>query len=62
MIKAIRILEVPILCLIMALACIQQGAVTISIFLGAVSVTRLVVNVYTDEAIYKKRYHNKNNR
>jgi hypothetical protein len=53
MVKAIRILEVPILCLIMALGCIQEGAIITSIFLGVVSVTRLVVNVITDDIIYK---------
>ena len=53
MLKTIRILEVPMLCLIMAMGCIQEGAIATSIFLSLVSITRLVVNVYTDDIIYK---------
>ena len=53
MIKAIRILEVPLLLLIMAIGCIQEGAIGVSIFLGTISVLRLWVNVITDDTIYK---------
>ena len=53
MLKAIRILEVPLLLLIMAIGCIQEEAIITSIFLGIISITRLIVNMYTDDIIYK---------
>jgi hypothetical protein len=53
MIKFIRILEVPLLLLIMALGCIEEGAMITFTFLIAISVTRLIVNVITDDIIYK---------
>tara|TARA_R110000823_G_C15794557_1_gene486510 strand:+ start:519 stop:683 length:165 start_codon:yes stop_codon:yes gene_type:complete len=53
MIKFIRILEVPLLLLVMAVGCIEEGAMITSIFLIAISVTRLIVNVITDDIIYR---------
>ena len=54
MLKAIRILEVPILLLVIALGCIEKGAIGVSIFLITISILRLWVNVITDDTIYKK--------
>jgi len=54
MAKVIRVLEVPLLLLIMAVGCAEEGAIGITIFLTAISVTRLIVNVITDEYIYKR--------
>tara|TARA_R100001377_G_scaffold84408_1_gene67888 strand:+ start:857 stop:1030 length:174 start_codon:yes stop_codon:yes gene_type:complete len=55
MIKAIRILEVPLLLLVIAIGCIEEGLIGTPIFLLAISVTRLIVNVITDDFIYKSR-------
>jgi len=52
--KYIRALEVPLYLLTIGLFCLEQGNTTISIFLILISVIRLVVNVVTDEFIYKK--------
>ena len=52
--KYIRALEIPFYLLIIALFCLEQGSTAMSIFLILISVGRLVVNVITDEAIYKK--------
>ena len=59
MIKAIRILEVPLLLLLIAMGCIEEGLIGMPIFLVAISVTRLVVNIITDDTIYKN-IHRKN--
>ena len=53
MIKLIRILEVPLLLLIIAIGCIEEGAIGVSIFLITISVLRLWVNVVTDDTIYR---------
>jgi len=55
MVKMIRILEVPLLLLVIAIGCIEEGLIGTSIFLIAISVTRLIVNVITDDFIYKSR-------
>ena len=47
--KVIRILEVPLLLLIIAIGCIEEGVIGVSIFLITVSVLRLWVNVITDD-------------
>ena len=52
--KAIRILEVPLLLLIMALGCMEEQATKTAVFLIAISITRLIVNVITDSTIYKR--------
>jgi len=52
--KYIRALEVPFYLLVIALFCLDQGSTAMSIFLILISVGRLVVNVITDEAIYKR--------
>jgi hypothetical protein len=52
--KYIRALEVPFYLLVIALFCLEQEITAISFFLILVSVGRLVVNVMTDEFIYKK--------
>jgi len=54
MIKAIRILEVPIYLLVIALGCLEEGATIIAIILILVSIARLVVNTITDTSIYKR--------
>ena len=52
--KALRILEVPLLLLTIAAGLFEQGSIGIAIFLLLVSVSRLVINVMTDEYTYKK--------
>ena len=52
--KYIRSLEIPIYLLVIALFCLEHGNVTISYFLILISIVRLIVNVTTDEFIYKK--------
>jgi len=52
--KYIRALEVPFYLLVIALFCLDQGSTAMSIFLILISALRLVVNVITDEAIYKR--------
>ena len=42
MAKTIRILEVPILCLIMAFGCMQEGAIGAAIFLSIISLIRFI--------------------
>ena len=52
--KPIRILEVPLLLLVIALACLEIGNVGIAVFLVIVSVGRLIINSITDKVTYKK--------
>ena len=52
--KYIRALEIPIYLLLIALFCLENGDKAIAAFLLIVSVGRLIVNVITDESIYKK--------
>ena len=54
MIKAIRILEVPLYLLVIALGCLEEGAITMAIILILISIVRLVVNTITDTFIYKR--------
>ena len=54
MIKSIRILEVPIYLLVIALFCIENGATGMGILLMAISVGRLWTNHITDDFIYKR--------
>jgi hypothetical protein len=51
--KFIRILEVPILLLIISFWTCLEGSYGTAIFLLVVSVTRLWINVITDNIIYK---------
>lgn len=56
MIKSIRILEVPLLLLIIAMQSIGlQDPIGLAIFLILISILRLIVNVMTDGFIYKKK-------
>jgi len=50
----LRILEVPLLLLVIAIGCIEKGTIGVSIFLITISILRLWVNVITDDTIYKK--------
>ena len=52
--KYIRILEVPIYLLVIALACLERGNTGVAVMLILVSVGRLLVNSVTDEFNYKK--------
>lgn len=52
--KYIRSLEVPLYLLVIAMACLERGHATLSMILCIISVGRLVVNVITDEFVYKK--------
>ena len=54
MIKAIRILEVPLYLLVIALGCLEEGAITMAIILSLISIARLVVNSITDTSVYKR--------
>ena len=54
MIKAIRILEVPIYLLVIALFCIENESTAIGIFIAIISIVRLFTNHITDDTIYKK--------
>jgi len=54
MAKAIRILEVPIYLLVLAMWCYELGAPGTALFLILVSFARLFSNTITDESIYKK--------
>ena len=53
MIKAIRILEVPIYLLVIALFCIENESTAMGIFLIVISISRLFTNHITDDSIYK---------
>ena len=50
----IRELEVPFYLLVIAIGCMEMGNTKIAIFLIIISILRLIVNVITDEFIYKK--------
>ena len=54
MIKAIRILEIPLYLLVIALFCIENGSTAMGIFLILISIVRLWTNHITDDTIYKK--------
>ena len=54
MVKAIRILEIPIYLLVIAMACLERGNTIIAIFLILMSMLRLAVNSITDEFNYKR--------
>ena len=54
MIKAIRILEVPLYFLVIALGCIENGSTAMGIFITIISIARLVVNTITDTSVYKR--------
>ncbi len=54
MAKAIRILEVPIYLLVIAMGCYEVGAPGTAIFLALVSIARIFTNTITDESVYKK--------
>ena len=54
MIKAIRILEVPLYLLVIALFCIENESIAMGIFLVVISIVRLFTNHITDEFIYKR--------
>jgi hypothetical protein len=55
MAKAIRILEVPIYLLVIAMACYEFGAGGTALFLILVSFARLFTNTITDDSIYKHK-------
>jgi len=55
MIKAIRILEVPIYLLVIALGCIENGSTAMGIFIVIISIVRLFTNHITDEFVYKSK-------
>ena len=55
MIKAIRILEVPIYLLVISLFCIENGSTAMGIFLIIISTGRLFTNHITDDTIYKNK-------
>ena len=52
--KTIRILEVPLYLLVIAMGCLERGNTGIAIILILVSMLRLAVNSITDEFNYKK--------
>jgi len=46
--KYIRILEVPLLILIISLFCVEQGNIAMAVFLMLISIARLIINKITD--------------
>ena len=52
--KYLRALEVPFYLLVIALTCLERGNTGFAVVLALVSVGRLIINVITDEFIYKK--------
>ena len=54
MIKAIRILEVPLYLLVIALFCIENESTAMGIFIILISIARLFTNHITDDTIYKR--------
>ncbi len=52
--KGLRILEVPVLLLIIAIASWERDLLMLTLFLVIISILRLIVNVITDESIYKR--------
>jgi len=50
----IRVLEIPFYLLVIALSAFERGNTGIAIFVLVMSIIRLVVNVMTDEFIYKR--------
>jgi hypothetical protein len=53
--KLIRILEIPIYLLVIAMAVYEiDNAIGISFFLVLISIARLFTNIFTDEFIYKR--------
>ena len=55
MIKMIRILEVPIYLLVIALGCYESGSSKIGTLLVVVSILRLWINHLTDENVYNSK-------
>ena len=53
--KYIRALEIPFYLLVIALFCLDQGNTFVAVFLIFISVGRLIVNVMTDEFVYKNK-------
>ena len=51
--KFVRVLEVPLYLLVIAMACVEMGHTGIAVFLTVVSVGRLITNVITDDSVYK---------
>ena len=51
--KILRILEVPIYLLVIALFCIENDSTAMGIFLIVISIGRLFVNHITDDSVYK---------
>tara|TARA_R100000664_G_C2646980_1_gene69347 strand:- start:136 stop:300 length:165 start_codon:yes stop_codon:yes gene_type:complete len=52
--RLIRILEIPIYLLVIALFCLENGSHSVGIFLILISIVRLWTNHITDDTIYKK--------
>ena len=52
--KALRILEVPIYLLVIALFCIENESTAMGIFIIVISIARLWTNHITDDSVYKK--------
>ena len=55
MIKIIRILEVPIYLLVIAVGCYESGSDKIGTVLVILSILRLWINHITDENVYKSK-------
>ena len=52
--KYIRALESPFYLLVIAIGCLERGNTGLAILLLIISISRLIVNVITDEFIYKR--------
>jgi len=53
--RIVRILEVPLYLLVIAMYCINNNTTGIGIFLIVLSILRLVINSITDEFYYKNK-------
>ena len=52
--KYLRALEIPFYLLVIALFCLENDDKAVAAFLLIISIGRLIVNVATDEFIYKR--------
>jgi len=54
MVRFIRILEVPILLLVISIYCFENGSTAMGTFIMVISAIRLFTNHISDDTIYKK--------
>jgi len=52
--KGLRILEVPVLLLVIAMASWDRGLLILASILTIISILRLMTNITTDKSVYRK--------